>query len=109
MPMAVSTRAPCPALVPHPAPTPTRLRLVQRDGGDGGRVTLDKSGGPSVRYSLRREDEASMLSALDHASRMLVAAGASQLASTLTGYEVRGADRIQTQRSSPGTAGACAR
>lgn len=61
--------------------------VLQRDGGDGGRVSLDASGkGPCVRYRLREADAASMLEAMDKGSRVLVAAGAMQVATVITGH-----------------------
>ncbi|XRB08568.1 long-chain-alcohol oxidase [Pycnococcus provasolii] len=56
--------------------------VLQRDGGDGGRVTPRKGNGfvpPVVTYRLRREDEASMLDALEASARIWVAAGADEV------------------------------
>ena len=59
--------------------------VLQRDGGDGGRVTLGEDGfGPRVRYHIRREDEASMIRSVESAARAAVAAGALEV-STLQG------------------------
>ena len=60
--------------------------VLQRDGGDGGRVTLGEDGfGPSVRYSIRADDEASMVRSVESAARAAVAAGALEVATLQSG------------------------
>lgn len=81
--------------------------VLQRDGGDGGRVTLDASSkNPFVYYRIRPQDQASMLAALEHQLRVFVAAGAEKVGSLHTGlppYHVPQAERTRAKKDeSPG-------
>ena len=64
----------------------TAAIVLQRDGGEGGTITLNAARtGPMPYYRVRKADQASMLAALEHGVRVFVAAGAEEVSTLHTG------------------------
>ena len=78
------------------------LIVLQRDGGEGGRVRLHTSGHPSVEYTVRSADTASMIAALESAARIAVAAGATSISTCQTGMPSHTISDEYHKRARPG-------